>query len=61
MKQRVPVLLDSENQRIYISNNITDKLKLTPVDKNFLKIHRFGPQKQNALNHICGRDNDTEE
>ena len=49
MKQSVPILFDSESQRTYISNNITDKSKLTPVDKNFLTIYTFGTAKPKCI------------
>ena len=42
IKQSVRVFLDSGSQRTYISKYITDKLKLTPIDKNLLTIYTFG-------------------
>ena len=41
IKQSVWVLLDSWSKRTYISKDITDKLKLTPIDKNLLTIYTF--------------------
>ena len=40
-KESVPVLYASGSQRTYISKDITDKLKLNPIDKNFLTIYTF--------------------
>ena len=48
-KQNVRVLLDSGSQGIYISKGITDKLKLTPIDKIFLTIYTFGTTKPKCI------------
>ena len=48
-KQNVRVLLDSGSQRTYISKGITDKLKLTPIDKIFLTIYTFGTTKPKCI------------
>ena len=49
-KQQVRVLMDSGSQRTYISKDIADKLKLIPIDKNFLTIYTFGKiQNQDLL------------
>ena len=49
IKQNVRVLLDSGSQRTYISRDITDKLKLTPINKNFLTIYTFGTTKSKCI------------
>ena len=49
IKQSVRVLLDSGSQRTYISKYITDKLKLTPIDKNLLTIYTFGTTKPKCI------------
>ena len=51
IKQSVRVLLDSGSQRTYISKDITDKLKLTPIDKNFSRFTHLEQQSRNALKH----------
>ena len=49
IKQKVRVLLDSGSQRTYISKDINNKLKLTPIDKNFLTIYTFGTTKPKCI------------
>ena len=49
IKQSVRALLDSGSQRTYISQDITDKLKLTPIDKNLLTIYTFGTTKPKCI------------
>ena len=49
IKQSVRVLLDSGSQRTYISQDITDKLKLTPIDKNLLTIYTFRTTKPKCI------------
>ena len=51
IKQSVRVLLDSGSQRTYISKDITDKLKLTPIDKSFSRFTHLEQQSRNALKH----------
>ena len=51
IKQSVRVLLDSGSQRTYISKDITDKLKLTPIDKSFSRFTYLEQQSRNALKH----------
>ena len=47
--QIVRVFLDSGSQRTYISKDITDKLKVTPIDKNLLTIYTFGTTKPKCI------------
>ena len=49
IKQSVRALLDSGSQRTYISQDITDKLKLTPIDKNLLTIYIFRTTKPKCI------------
>ena len=49
IKQSVRILLDSGSQRTYISKDITDKLKLIPIDKNLLTIYTFGTTKPKCI------------
>ena len=49
IKQSVRVLLDSGSERTYISKDITNKLKLTPIDENFLTIYTFGRTKPKCI------------
>ena len=49
IKQSVQVLLDSRSQRKYILKDITDKLQLTPTDKNLLTIYTFGTTKPKCI------------
>ena len=49
IKQSVRILLNSGSQRTYIPKDITDKLKLTPIDKNFLTIYIFGTTKPKCI------------
>ena len=49
IKQSVRALLDSGSQRTYISQDITDKLKLTPIDKNLLTIYTFRITKPKCI------------
>ena len=51
IKQSVRILLDSGSQRTYISKDITDKLKLTPIDKSFSRFTYLEQQSRNALKH----------
>ena len=49
IKQSVRVLLDNVSQRTYIPKDITDKLKVTPIDKNFLTIYKFGTTRPKCI------------
>ena len=49
VKQSARVLLDSGSQRTYISEDIANKLKLIPIDKNFLTIYTFGTTKPKCI------------
>ena len=51
IKQSFQVLLDSGSQQTYISEGITDKLKLTPIEKNFLRFTDLEQESRNASKH----------
>lgn len=51
LNQSFQVLLDSGSQQTYISKGITDKLKLTPIEKNFLRFTDLEQESQNASKH----------
>ena len=48
LNQSFQVLLDSGSQQTYISKGITDKLKLTPIEKNFLRFTDLEQESRNA-------------
>ena len=50
-QQSFQVLLDSGSQQTYISKGITDKLKLTPIEKNFLRFTDLEQESRNASKH----------
>lgn len=51
LNQSFQVLLDSGSQQTYISKGITDKLKLTPIEKNFLRFTDLEQESRNASKH----------